>query len=163
MAKEIYVGVGGRARKAKTLYVGIGGVARSVKKIYVGVGGKARLAWEDLSESFTATLTAQFEGRYGLEYRSCPLSFTRNQGSSFYTASIGGGYWTLNYPTQAFIQSFYLEGCPTAVLEKFQHAGSNGAGLGVLDWTLEGTRIVCPSLPPNGFVLENFSMKIRVS
>lgn len=45
MAKNIYVGVGGKARHVKALYVGVGGKARKVKKIYVGVGGKARLAY----------------------------------------------------------------------------------------------------------------------
>lgn len=45
MAKNIYVGVGGKARKVKQLYVGVGGKARKVKKVYVGVGGKARLVW----------------------------------------------------------------------------------------------------------------------
>lgn len=45
MAKNIYVGVGGKARKVKQLYVGVAGKARKVKKVYVGVGGKARLVW----------------------------------------------------------------------------------------------------------------------
>lgn len=46
MAKNIYVGVGGKARHVKALYVGVGGKARKVKKVYVGVGGKARLAYQ---------------------------------------------------------------------------------------------------------------------
>ncbi|HHV09267.1 MAG TPA: hypothetical protein GXX75_03175 [Clostridiales bacterium] len=45
MARGIYVGVGGTARKAKKIYVGVDGVARKVRKIYVGVGGVARLTW----------------------------------------------------------------------------------------------------------------------
>lgn len=45
MAKNIYVGVGSKARKIKQLYVGVGGKARKVKKVYVGVGGKARLVY----------------------------------------------------------------------------------------------------------------------
>ena len=45
MAKNIYVGVGGKARKVKQLYVGVAGKARKVKKVYVGVGGKARLVY----------------------------------------------------------------------------------------------------------------------
>ena len=45
MAKNIYVGVGGKARKIKQLYVGVAGKARKVKKVYVGVGGKARLVY----------------------------------------------------------------------------------------------------------------------
>ena len=39
---DLYVGVGGKARKVKKLYVGVNGIAREVKKLYVGVGGKAR-------------------------------------------------------------------------------------------------------------------------
>ena len=46
MAKNIYVGVGSKARKVKALYVGVGGKARKVKKVYVGVGGKARLVYQ---------------------------------------------------------------------------------------------------------------------
>ena len=46
MAKNLYVGVGSKARKVKALYVGVGGKARKVKKVYVGVGGKARLVYQ---------------------------------------------------------------------------------------------------------------------
>lgn len=45
MAKGIWFGVGGKARKVKNIYIGIGGKARRVKKAYIGVGGKARLFW----------------------------------------------------------------------------------------------------------------------
>lgn len=43
MAKNLYIGVEGKARKAKKIYVGIGGTAREVKKAYIGVNGVARL------------------------------------------------------------------------------------------------------------------------
>ena len=43
MAKGVYIGVGGKARKVKKMYAGIGGKARKVKKAYVGVNGVARL------------------------------------------------------------------------------------------------------------------------
>lgn len=46
MGKNLFVGVGGKARHVKALYVGVGGKARKVKKVYVGVGGKARLVWQ---------------------------------------------------------------------------------------------------------------------
>jgi len=42
MAKGIYIGGGGVARRVKKIYVGVGGVARKVKKGYIGVGGVAR-------------------------------------------------------------------------------------------------------------------------
>ena len=45
MGKNLFVGVGDKARHVKALYVGVGGKARKVKKVYVGVGGKARLVY----------------------------------------------------------------------------------------------------------------------
>ena len=42
MAKKVYIGIGGKARKVKKIYFGVGGKARKVKKAYIGVGGKAR-------------------------------------------------------------------------------------------------------------------------
>lgn len=45
MAKGMYLGVDGKARKVKKMYFGVGGVARKVKKAYIGVGGVARLFW----------------------------------------------------------------------------------------------------------------------
>ena len=42
MAKGIYVGVGGIAKKVSKEYVGVGGISRKVSKGYVGVGGVAR-------------------------------------------------------------------------------------------------------------------------
>ena len=42
MAKAIYEGVSGVARKVKQPFVGVSGVARKVKNGYVGVGGVAR-------------------------------------------------------------------------------------------------------------------------
>lgn len=45
MAKGVYIGVGGVAKKVKKIYFGVGGVARKVKKAYIGVGGVARCFW----------------------------------------------------------------------------------------------------------------------
>lgn len=42
MAKGIYVGVDGKARKVKKAYVGVDSKARKIKKGYIGVGGIAR-------------------------------------------------------------------------------------------------------------------------
>ena len=42
MAKGMYIGIGGTARKIKKAYVGIDGVARKIKKAYIGIGGVAR-------------------------------------------------------------------------------------------------------------------------
>lgn len=43
MAKGMYVGVNGVAKKVKTMYVGVGGVAKRVKRAYIGVNGVAKL------------------------------------------------------------------------------------------------------------------------
>lgn len=45
MAKGLYFGVGGGARKVKKLYFGVGNVARKIKKIYIGVNNVARLCY----------------------------------------------------------------------------------------------------------------------
>ena len=45
MAKSIYIGVDGKARKAKNIYIGVDGKARKVKKMYIGVNGVARLCY----------------------------------------------------------------------------------------------------------------------
>lgn len=58
MAKNIYVGVSGKARHVKALYVGVSGKARKVKKVYVGVGGKARLAYTAYIPVTSITLTS---------------------------------------------------------------------------------------------------------
>lgn len=48
MAKNLYIGVGGVARKGKEAYIGIDGKARKIKKMYIGVGGVARLFYEGI-------------------------------------------------------------------------------------------------------------------
>lgn len=71
MAKGIYVGVNGKARKAKALYVGVDGKARKVSRVYVGVNGKARLAWmddpwPDALREFSGTLEVSYtHSRFG--------------------------------------------------------------------------------------------------
>lgn len=58
MAKKIYIGVGGTARKVKKIYIGVGGVARRVKKAYIGVGGVARCFWSGGEPVYYGKLTA---------------------------------------------------------------------------------------------------------
>ena len=43
MAKGIYIGVDGKARKVKKAYIGVDGKARKIKKGYIGIDGVARL------------------------------------------------------------------------------------------------------------------------
>ncbi|SHO53711.1 glycine-rich domain-containing protein [Anaerocolumna xylanovorans] len=58
MAKGMYVGVNGVARKVKKMYVGVNSVARKVKKVYVGVNGVARLAWQGTVPAGQVTFTS---------------------------------------------------------------------------------------------------------
>ena len=49
MAKTMYIGIGGVARKVKQPFVGIGGVARKVKNGFIGVGGVARGCYQGVT------------------------------------------------------------------------------------------------------------------
>lgn len=57
MAKSIYIGVDGKARKAKNIYIGVDGKARKVKKMYIGVNGVARLCYTSEEASVPTTET----------------------------------------------------------------------------------------------------------
>lgn len=46
-SKEIYIGVGAKARKVKKMYLGVGGVARTVKHGFVGVENIARMFFQN--------------------------------------------------------------------------------------------------------------------
>lgn len=73
MAKKIYVGADGKARKVKRVYLGLDGKARKVKKVYIGVGGKARLAWASALEySFTgqSSFSGSADGDWELTLKS---------------------------------------------------------------------------------------------
>ena len=92
MAKAIYNGVNGVARKVKQPYVGVDGVARKVTGGYVGVDGVAR-------ECFSSSVTWK---KY-----SCNLSGTwvrqvyssMMDGSERYLAPGYGAYLTIGYYT----------------------------------------------------------------
>lgn len=71
MSKEIYVGVGGKARRVKKIYVGVGGIAREVKKVYVGVGNIARECYstgKKLSSCAVGTIVQLPENGVNVEY-----------------------------------------------------------------------------------------------
>lgn len=78
MAKDVYIGVGGKARKVKNLYIGVGGKARKVKKAYVGVGGKARLF-------YTSTLPPAI----------VDLWSTNSNGDTVKSITYANGYWVV--------------------------------------------------------------------
>lgn len=88
MAKSIYIGVNGKARKAKNIYIGVDGKARKVKKMYIGVNGVARLCYTSeatvtvtIVQSANQTITVICNGN------SYTSTFTAKAGST-YTASI---------------------------------------------------------------------------
>lgn len=88
MAKSIYIGVDGKARKAKNIYIGVDGKARKVKKMYIGVNGVARLCYTSevtvtvtIVQSANQTITVICNGN------SYTSTFTAEAGST-YTASI---------------------------------------------------------------------------
>ena len=65
MAKGIYVGVNGVAKKANKGYIGVGNVAKKIKKGYVGVGGIARLFFSSGPELvYYGTATELSAARY---------------------------------------------------------------------------------------------------
>ena len=88
MSKNVYIGVGGVARKVKNIYIGVGGVARKVKKGYIGVGGVARLFYENSKVEFLGS------GSVALTY---PRHYLAGTSLSNY-ALFGGGAQFSNYP-----------------------------------------------------------------
>ncbi|MGB8455142.1 MAG: hypothetical protein WCD89_22780 [Anaerocolumna sp.] len=98
MAKGIYVGVGGVARKVKKIYIGVSGVARKVKKAYVGVGGAARLF-------FSAGLSYGGTVSTAIARTSCNVTTAGNY------AIIAGG--SANSTIEAYNSSLVLTYGPT--------------------------------------------------
>lgn len=66
MAKGIYFGINGVARKAKKMYFGVNGIARKVKKAYIGVAGIARVFLSGGEPEYCGETTALSAARYSL-------------------------------------------------------------------------------------------------
>ena len=101
MAKGLYIGVDGKARKVKKIYTGINGKARKVKKGYIGIDGKARLFFsgeKKLSYYGTATalttarayLAAASIGDYAIFYGGYngTIVSAKNQNMDIYNSSL---------------------------------------------------------------------------
>jgi hypothetical protein len=58
MAKGLYYGVGGKARKGKNVYYGVAGKARRVKKMFIGIGGVARPFWGGKEITYYGKITS---------------------------------------------------------------------------------------------------------
>ena len=69
MAKKMYLGIDGIARKIKKGYLGIDGIARKIKKGYLGVGGVARPFWTGDEPFYYGTIDPTY-GYTGSRYYS---------------------------------------------------------------------------------------------
>lgn len=57
MAKGVYAGVNGAAKKVKSLYLGVNGVPKKAKKVYVGVDGVPKLVFNSFEPRYYGTIT----------------------------------------------------------------------------------------------------------
>lgn len=121
MAKGLYFGVDGKARKVKKLYFGVGGSARKVKKMYFGVDGKARICYSSglssrktpgqLSQQlyyFTNSKVSDYMLRSyeGGTVETLNKSFVKGNATPFQTpAYSSGGAWN---PSYAIFSGGYL-------------------------------------------------------
>ena len=103
MGKNLFVGVGGKARHVKALYVGVGGKARKVKKVYVGVGGKARLVYQSYVAVSGINVSFSANGQNLTVNVSVSPSNATNQGVSF---SLSAGT-----PSKMYISSSTSSSC----------------------------------------------------
>lgn len=85
MAKSIYIGVDGKARKAKNIYIGVDGKARKVKKMYIGVNGVARLCYTSEVTVVTVTIVQ-------LANQTITVICNGNSYTSTFTAEVGSTY-----------------------------------------------------------------------
>ena len=122
MSKNVYIGVGGVARKVKNIYIGVGGVARKVKKGYIGVGGVARLFYS--SSGYQSTITnAYTRGSWGR-----PIAMSIGNYAIF-----GGGISGTSANTDVYDTSL------THSIKTFIFLNGNTAGASIGD----GTKYCC--------------------
>lgn len=140
MAKSIYIGVDGKARKAKNIYIGVDGKARKVKKMYIGVNGVARLCYTSkvtvtvtIVQSANQTITVICNGN------SYTSTFTAKAGST-YTASISAstGYnaGTLNSTSGTLTDNITIS-ATAATLKTYTYRINQPTG-GTITVTVDG-------------------------
>lgn len=107
MAKTIYIGVDGFARKVKGIYVGVDGVARKVKKAYVGVNGIARLCYSAGLSINTLPPGTLIRSTIGGAIYNWMVVHQGNPSEGLYDASCNGTWLLLKdvYTTQTFSES----------------------------------------------------------
>ena len=101
MAKGVYVGVDGVAKKVKSMYIGVDGIARKIKKAYIGVDNIAKLIYED---AIIIPISITLKTKYGL------VSAIIN-GETFSYDYSGSSSKTKNYSTEAPIGSIITVPC----------------------------------------------------
>lgn len=140
MAKSIYIGVDGKARKAKNIYIGVDGKARKVKKMYIGVNGVARLCYTSevivtvtIVQSANQTITVICNGN------SYTSTFAAKAGST-YTASISAstGYnaGTLSSTSGTLTDNITIS-ATAATLKTYTYTINQPAG-GTITVTVDG-------------------------
>ena len=109
MAKGLYVGVDGIARKIKKAYVGVDGIARKIKKAYVGVDGVARLIYSaDVFGGYTGNYTVETVTVDGVEcdlYKLTSSGTLKLNDSARFWMCGGGGRGAESYENAEAIES----------------------------------------------------------
>ena len=130
MAKKMYLGVDGIARKIKKGYIGVDGIARKVKKGYIGVGGMARLFWTGDGISYFGETTG--------------ILYTATKGSSFnMTAAsneeyliMGTGYRPGGYTDYNATSTVYAFNKSLTYAKTSLYRAENVAGLSTDDYAI---------------------------
>ena len=120
MAKNLYIGVEGKARKAKKIYVGIGGTAREVKKAYIGVNGVARLFYSGgkrLSDLPVGTIVNFRENGTYVPYEIINQGAPSHQGEKF---SCYYGGTTLEVTTSVYDSDFAVSKINDLAIQYFR-------------------------------------------
>lgn len=94
MAKGIYRGVDGTARKVKKEYRGVEGIARRIKKEYRGVDGIARLCYLSSNYQFMGFTNTSANGGYGeaVATKDGNSLYMSVSGTAPYGTAIDAGY-----------------------------------------------------------------------
>lgn len=101
MAKKMYLGVDGIARKVKKGYLGVDGVARKIKKAYIGIEGIARLAWSGGGFSYFGETT----GILYTDSKGAPYDMTAASNEEYLIMGTGykpGGYTDYNATAKVY-------------------------------------------------------------
>lgn len=79
MAKSLYIGVDGKARKVKAMWIGVNGVARKIKAGFIGVVGIAKEFFNSIGTLKKTTLKGNTSLSYG-RYYTGPGAWLGNYG-----------------------------------------------------------------------------------